>query len=495
MASTLHRVFLFKEHNRKESYNLLSSLEFRTANALQDHIAKGVRCGERADDEDTELAHAFNICRLARGQIPDHRSRPLMPSKMIGVLASAQISLAAGLLPASSHSERFHWVQYGPDGLQARVITDEASCPVARLDGVSTSMTLRAAPSGSFPISVCSKDLPAAARSLTISDVPAPTAVSQLNRIAVIGDTGCRIEGSYVQPCNDPQQWPFPLIAEVVAHMKPDLVIHVGDYYYRETPCPASNQGCAGSPHGDTWAVWRTDFFAPADTLLKVAPWVFVRGNHEVCDRGGEGWSRALDPRPFDVGSGCQGLAKPYAIRLAGLTLAVMDVSSAREEKADEAQVPIYRAHYRALAEMTSEPAWIVQHRPIWSAGGSVGGNLVGDNKTLAAAAAGLIPDNVAAMLSGHHHLFQVLSYASDLPVQIVSGHGGDYLNQGSSSDPAGWVINGVTVKSGVNLMGVFGFAMLERRDDGWQVTTYSKLGAASKTCVIKGRVATCAAE
>jgi hypothetical protein len=109
-------------------------------------------------------------------------------------------------------------------------------------------MSVRAAPGGQFPILVCSLDIPADAQSVTISEVPVPVpvAVGQVNRVAVIGDTGCRLKGFYVQACNDPEQWPFRLIADVVAQMKPDLVIHVGDYHYRETPCPAGNQGCAG---------------------------------------------------------------------------------------------------------------------------------------------------------------------------------------------------------------------------------------------------------
>ena len=61
--------------------------------------------------------------------------------------------------------------------------------------------------------------------------------------------------------------------------------------------------GCAGSPYGDNWAVWQKDFFDPAAPLLAAAPWVLVRGNHELCSRGGHGWFRLLDPHP-----GCGGL-------------------------------------------------------------------------------------------------------------------------------------------------------------------------------------------
>ena len=78
-----------------------------------------------------------------------------------------------------------------------------------------------------------------------------------IKRIVVIGDTGCRLKGTFVQDCNDPVKWPFATVARLAAARHPDLVIHVGDYHYRETPCPADRAGCAGSPYGDNWAVWQ----------------------------------------------------------------------------------------------------------------------------------------------------------------------------------------------------------------------------------------------
>ena len=57
-----------------------------------------------------------------------------------------------------------------------------------------------------------------------------------------------------------------------VAAAKPDLVIHVGDYVYRESACPPRDQGCKGSPYGDDWATWKADFFAPAAPALLAAP-------------------------------------------------------------------------------------------------------------------------------------------------------------------------------------------------------------------------------
>ena len=35
----------------------------------------------------------------------------------------------------------------------------------------------------------------------------------------------------------------------------------------------------------------RAEFFDPARPLIARAPWVFARGNHEDCQRGGYGWA------------------------------------------------------------------------------------------------------------------------------------------------------------------------------------------------------------
>ncbi len=103
-----------------------------------------------------------------------------------------------------------------------------------------------------------------ATASILNQDLPLPE--GPIRRIAVIGDTGCRVndwEKKY-QACNDPEAWPFAQVAQAVADWDPDLIVHVGDYLYRESPCPEGMAGCQGNPHGDNWATWDADFFTPA---------------------------------------------------------------------------------------------------------------------------------------------------------------------------------------------------------------------------------------
>jgi hypothetical protein len=124
-------------------------------------------------------------------------------------------------------------------------------------------------------------------------------------------------------------------------------------------------------------------------------------------------------------------------------------------------------------------------------------GDPAGDNRTLAAAARNTLSANVQALISGHHHTFELMTYKEDLPLQIVSGHGGDDLSESAPKIVKGLEINGVSVKDGVGRPGVFGFSMMERvpGDEtglNWTLTGYDVRGAVIARCDIRGRDASC---
>ena len=108
----------------------------------------------------------------------------------------------------------------------------------------------------------------------------------------MFGDTGCRQKTRQkTQDCST--GWFYKTLAQHAADVKPDLVIHVGDYLYRELPpCSAVPKPCTS---GYGWDGWNADFFTPSQALFAVAPWIMVRGNHEICERAGDGWFRFLD--------------------------------------------------------------------------------------------------------------------------------------------------------------------------------------------------------
>ncbi|HBO76795.1 MAG TPA: serine/threonine protein phosphatase, partial [Cupriavidus sp.] len=246
------------------------------------------------------------------------------------------------------------WVEIG-DGNQAiaRAVTSYVApadagtngvCPMLTVDGKATRMTLRVGPAtvplrttasapadskpSEFPVSVCEATVASTATSAAIGTqtLPLPKALPQ--RIVVLADTGCRLKkaDNAWQACSDTDAWPLSTVATTAAGFNPDLVLHIGDYHYRENACPPDIAGCQGSPWGYGWDTWQADLFKPAAPLLAKAPWVVVRGNHEECARAGQGWSRFLDPRPFDTTRSCDdpvndssgNYSDPYAVSLGG---------------------------------------------------------------------------------------------------------------------------------------------------------------------------------
>ena len=262
----------------------------------------------------------------------------------------------------------------------------------------------------------------------------------------VIGDTGCRLKGTFTQDCNDPVKWPFAVVARLAAARHPDLVIHVGDYHYRETACPDTQPGCAGSPHGDNWAVWQKDFFDPAAPLLAAAPWVLVRGNHELCSRGGHGWFRLLDPHP--EADRCSETTEPYALRIGSLELLLFDGADADDATADPTKVTFYREQLQTLLANARSHAWLLTHRPIWALAQGAGvppGAML--NATEQAAIRDLVPAGLDMVLSGHVHDFTSYAFGPSRPAQLVVGEGGDANDAISQPVNPGIDIDGVKIR------------------------------------------------
>ena len=354
----------------------------------------------------------------------------------------------------------------------ARVITTAAACPEIELDGVARadgrSCAPRddpAAPDAQRPGGVEAVRVSGARLREADSGVDAPRRVAgralplpkaNPRRIVVMGDTGCRIKTAdrVFQACNDAAQWPFAAVAGAAADARPDLVIHVGDYHYRENACPAGNAGCAGSPWGYGWDAWEADLFAPAERLLAAAPWIVVRGNHESCSRAGQGWWRFLDPRPLAPRQDCNAAAddasgdysEPYAVPLGSARRCRHPVHRVRfvagrrraaaAERSDARQVPgAARARVRALGATAQH----VLHEPPSDSRVRAEPGASPTRRSRATARCNRCWDrcsrrccsrpSVQALLAGHVHLFEVVSFSTPQPAQFVSGNGGDWID------------------------------------------------------------------
>ncbi len=386
------------------------------------------------------------------------------------------------------------WVELGPAGaIIARAITTDPTCPQITLGPTIQPMEVRAQPSPpDYPVLVCETTIPAGVASASVAGQALPLPKPSPKRIVVIGDAGCRLSATKVQACNDPQAWPFEQVADRAAALQPDLVIHVGDLLYREEACPVGNAGCAGSPFGYNFDAMNADFFTPAAALLRAAPWVFTRGNHELCSRNGAAWFRLFDPRP--IPATCEDFTDPYAIAAGEVQLLLFDSSIADDFEADPDQVAVYTPQFAALHNLAQGDAWLLTHRPMWIFGhaGIKDGveQLFRDNPTLQAASQSALPSSVQLVLSGHIHLLELLSFAGR-PPQFAVGNGGTSLDHTVTTPLAGLEIAGATVATGV-VIDQFGFVTMERSGRDWIVTAHAVNSAPQITCTLSGASLTC---
>ena len=423
--------------------------------------------------------------------------RPRLSS--LAALALPLMSLLAVTAARAEPARPAAWVQMTEAGAEVRVVGASGGCPTASVDGRAVRLALRSAADDRFP-AVCSAALPAGARRIDVAGGALRGPAAVVRRIVVFADTGCRIKGPLVQACNDPHAWPFAEVARRAAARHPDLIVHIGDYYYRESPCPVGDLRCQGSPSGDRWPAWAADFFDPAAPLLPSAPWIFVRGNHESCARGGVGWFRLLDAAASV--KTCPAQASAWIAPIGGLNLYVLDSADTVDETAPPERVSAFAAQLQALAPaLAHTPGWIVVHRPVWGLApvvriGPVGPFNVALNATEQAAVKGRDLDAVRMVLSGHIHHFSSFDFGGQRPAQLVVGTGGDI---GQAADTPR-ITRDQVVLDGLVAAHVefdrFGYVVLDRAGEGaddWRGVFYDAQDRPVVDCRLDGRGLTCA--
>jgi predicted phosphodiesterase len=427
----------------------------------------------------------------------------------------ALLILAAALVPALARAATLAaWVQLGEnETVSARAIVDGDSCPTLFADGAPLKMKLRSdpqirfghvPPDARFPVRGCEVDVKDNKASLFIGKESLPVPRHELRRIVIFGDTGCRIKKSKkefeLQDCLDEAAWPYRKIVEHAAAARPDLVIHVGDYHYREDQCPRTREGCKG-PWGYGWDAWYADFFSPSKRLFAAAPWVMVRGNHEDCDRAGEGWFRFLDHAPME--RKCRDFTGFFVIKRNNLGLMVMDGAKAEDPDGESKEllktqlINLLRDQFiEAKSKMPTETeSWLLTHRPLSALRYKKSAGFGVENKIQHEAIGDDLGPAVQMVVSGHIHLFEALSFAGPppRPPQLVVGTGGDNLEDIPPQQTTGIDVHdhGWKITKGLTFTR-FGYMVWDSDGAAWKGTVFDEDGRPLAHCTLLKRELDC---
>ena len=414
--------------------------------------------------------------------------------------------------------------------LLTRAVITPGSCPTLYVKDSSgnkktLTMTRRlpASGTGNFftSVTVCERPMPMNAVSAKVSGKRVPAAIpANIDEIALFADTGCRIEqfrGQIVsQDCNDPDQWPLAKIAQQIANAQPDVILNPGDYYYREANCPGALQAsCGGSPtiatgvpFKDTSDLWLTDVIRPMRPIFPVAPVLMLRGNHEACDRGGNGFMLFFDPRPSTANL-CAPISAQQAPVAAtptwfadldlikGRTLRLANVDSAygsdgpTQSSWVTTQAKLYQAAANGTKPQPGRESWLLTHRPI-----------MGHTRThwlsldQQVASLGLL-GNYNLILSSHIHLTQAV-WMQNYPPNLIMGNGGTKLDTAPPPLTSAFPVAATppfTVPAATDWSdSTFGFAMAEpgTKANRWRITHRGVDGKKFAGCYVKTRQMTC---
>ena len=408
------------------------------------------------------------------------------------------------------------WVELvGQNNSSIRVIVSaEDTCPAILVDGESRQMQVRAEPgpifpagdsqpSARFPVRVCEMATPRGPSNILLEGRRLPLPAAELRRIVVFGDTGCRIKRDKpVQNCNDPDEWPYAMLVKRAVEAQPDLVIHVGDYLYRES-CDERSAACQDLLTGYGWDVWNADFFRPSGDLMRTAPWLMARGNHESCERGADGWFRFLYHAGLDAK--CPETSPLFIAGVGDLGFVVLDSAAVADSRIiddddDETQSPQatgvvenIRSQYLAVAPSIPKSAWLITHVPLGGIRVDKATNEVGiDNPDLDRAIGDILGPDIALVISGHIHLFEAITFSETNlrrhPPQLVVGTGGDHLAEQPKPPTE---LDGNPVARAL-ILKKFGYMLWDRDGALWNGKLFDKEGALLAQCALTETYLTC---
>ncbi|MDG0815561.1 metallophosphoesterase [Bdellovibrio svalbardensis] len=306
-------------------------------------------------------------------------------------------------------------------------------------------------------------------------------------RIVIMGDTGCRLKNQNgkgpIQKCEDEKEWPFSRLVRAVEKENADLIIHVGDYHYRE----ACTDPVKCKPYEGTlgygFKPWEADFLRPAEILLNQKPFIFVRGNHEDCKRAYEGFNKLLSPVGEqtcveDQGTRYTSFGNFLIVNFDNATVDDKPLDS--KSAAFKSLQDRYKKMIETLKARPETEVWLITHRPIWGLAPSWSGPGVApvNINMEAVVRATPLPSKVKMVFAGHIHSFQIAQ--GNHPPELIIGESGTSLDIYDEATrkviPPGYTV----------FPSDHGYALLERDASGkWIAAIKSFDGATDFVCKV----------
>jgi hypothetical protein len=218
-----------------------------------------------------------------------------------------------------------------------------------------------------------------------------------------------------------------------------------------------------------------------------------VRGNHENCDRAGEGWFRFLDSAPFEAS--CRDLTGDFVARLGDFAVVVVDSGLVSDKAGEDSdQVPVLRRQLVDVLGKIPGNAWLATHKPVNAMLAKPGDPKVNipSNKVLQAALGADMPAGVRMYVAGHIHFFQAVDFGGARPPQLVVGTGGDNLEGMPTAAVTGADLNGLKVVNATTYSS-FGYIVWDRVDStNWSGTRFDVDGKPLDHCRLADRMLSC---
>lgn len=390
--------------------------------------------------------------------------------KFLFILLGASTGLAI-------ESNDFEWIQYIRDNkLMARATTLKNECPKITIDGKEFQMLFRAEKYDlelKQTVRICEKEV-TNAKQVSIRNNNLKLPPKQINRFIVIGDTGC--EASFFdkrfvkQECSDPNSWPFKKVADKVVEATPDFIIHMGDYSYRNK---YDTQEDAIKNKSLQWFFYKQDFFEPASDMLRSAPMLFIRGNHDKCDLMGDAWFLFLDSENYK--EECLKKSSTYTLKINDLNFMVFDSSetpSGTEYSAESLKK--YKSYFASDIKNLKGKAWLLIHHPVIGLK-----ELAHDEPFYHKVPTPIIYNSflkdyskkLPISISGHFHLMADIKRNSDGLEQFIVGNSGTFIHQAKRPSYTYITKDNERVQARVKS----GYLQFDRESKNeWKVTAYS---------------------